>query len=204
MSSSWTRGTRHRRSDQHSSTRRCSAFAHCPASRLRERSTTCPSATDPHRLSISRDTRLSATRWRCKFGRSHPATCVPWGFRCCVDATSSRAMRRCCSSARTPRSCIGERTIRSDAAPPCRPCRRRCFGRWSESWATSSSGISLKPSRPRSTSTPASLMAGQRSSYGHRCRPPRSHSLPSQPSARSIREQPVGDIRTMVQVLDGN
>ena len=29
-------------------------------------------------------------------------------------------------------------------------------------------------------------MAGQRSSYGHRCRPPRSHSLPLQRSARSI------------------
>ena len=64
--------------------------------------------------------------------------------------------------------------------------RRRCFGRWSESWATSSSGTSLKPPRPRCTSTRASLMAGQRSSYGHRCRPPRSHSLPLRRSARSI------------------
>ena len=64
--------------------------------------------------------------------------------------------------------------------------RRRCFGRWSESWATSSSGISLKPPRPRCTSTRASRMAGRRSSCGHRCRPPRSHSLPLQRSARSI------------------
>ena len=115
-----------------------------------------------------------------------PATCGPWGFRCCVDATSSRATRRCCWSARTPRSCIGEQTIRSDAVQPCQPFRRRSFGRWSESWGTSSSGISLKPPRPRCTSTRASLMAGQRSPYGHRCRPPRSHSLPSQRSARSI------------------
>lgn len=30
-------------------------------------------------------------------------------------------------------ACIGERTIRSGAAPPCQPCRQRCFGRWSES-----------------------------------------------------------------------
>jgi hypothetical protein len=44
--------------------------AHWPASRLRERSTTCPSPTDPHRRSILKDTRLSATRWRSKFGRS--------------------------------------------------------------------------------------------------------------------------------------
>jgi putative ABC transport system permease protein len=30
---------------------------------------------------------------------------------------------------------VGEQTIRSDAVPPCRS-RRRCFGMWSESWAT--------------------------------------------------------------------
>ena len=65
--------------------------------------------------------RLSATRWPCRFGRSPPATCAPCGFRCCVDATSSTATRTCCSSAGTPRSCIGEPTIRSDAAPSCRP-----------------------------------------------------------------------------------
>ena len=29
-------------------------------------------------------------------GRSTPATCVPWGSRCSVDATSSRAMPGCC------------------------------------------------------------------------------------------------------------
>ena len=68
-----------------------------------------------------------------------------------------------------------------------RPCRRRCFVRWLESWATSSSGTSLKAPRPRCTTTRASRLAGRRSSYGHRCRPPRSPSPPLQRSARSIR-----------------
>ena len=40
------------------------------------------------------------------------------------------------------------------------PYRRRCFGRSSESWATSSSGISMKPPRPRCTSTRVSLWQG--------------------------------------------
>ena len=51
-----TRYPTRRRSAWHSSTRRCSAFARCPASRLRERSTTCRSPTDPRRRSSSRDT----------------------------------------------------------------------------------------------------------------------------------------------------
>ena len=63
---------------------------------------------------------------------------------------------------------------------------RRCFVRWLESWATSSSEISLKLRRPRCTCTPASRVAGRRLSYGHQCRPLRSHRLPSQRSARSI------------------
>jgi putative ABC transport system permease protein len=79
-----------------------------------------------------------------------------------------------------------ERTIRSGAAPLCQPCRRRFFGRWSESWATSSSGTSWRPPHPPCTSPPMRRMAGQRSPYGHRCRPPRWYSLSSQRSARSI------------------
>ena len=78
-----------------------------------------------------------------QFRQITPATCAPWGFRCCVDATFLTAMRTCCSSVRTPQSCIGEPTMRLDAAPAYRPCRRRCFVRWLESWGTSSSGTSL-------------------------------------------------------------
>ena len=150
----------------------------------------------------SRDTRLSASQSPCRFGKSLPATCVPWGFRCCVDATSSRAMRKCCSSVRTPRSAIGEPTIRSDAAPSCRPCRRRCSGRWLASWETSNSGVSLRALRPLCTSTRARSMDGRRWPYGRRCRRPRSH----RPAVAAIRaidpEQPVEQIRTMVQVRD--
>ena len=61
----------------------------------------------------------------------------------------------------------------------------------------------LKPPRPRCISTPASLMAGQRSSYGHQCRLPRSHSLPLPRSARSIRSSRSEISGPMVQVLDG-
>ena len=196
------RGTRRRRSDQHSSTRRCNAFGHFPASRLRERSTTCPSSTDPHRLSILRDTRLSATRWRCKFGRSPPATCVPCGFRCCVDATSSRAMRRCCSSVGTPRSSIGEQTIRSDAAPPCpfsKTVLRQVVGIVGD----------VKQRNLIEASTPT-VYFYTREPYGRATFAIRTSVPPAtlaQPAVAAIRaidpEQPVGDIRTMVQVLDG-
>ena len=104
-------GTRRRRNVRHFSTRRCSVYALCPASRRRERSTICPSLTDPGRRSRSRATRLSSRRWPCRFARSAPATCAPWGFRCCVAATSSTAMPKCCSSVETQRSCIGAETI---------------------------------------------------------------------------------------------
>lgn len=115
-----------------------------------------------------------------------PGYRAPSGFRYCMDATCLTAMRTCCSSVRTPQSCIGEPTTRLGAAPPYRRCRGRCFVRWLESWGTSSSGTSLKAPRPRCTSTRASRMAGRRLPYGRRCRPPRSHSPPSQPSAPSI------------------
>ena len=58
------------------------------------------------------------------------------------------------------RSCIGETTIRSDAARYYRPCRGRCFARSSESWATSSNGISSKAPRPPCTCTRASRIPG--------------------------------------------
>jgi hypothetical protein len=76
-------------------------------------------------------------------------------------------------------------TIRSGAVRPCR-FRRPYFDGSSESWATSSSEISLKPQRRRFTSTRANLMAGQRSPYGRRRRPPRSYSPPSRQFTRSI------------------
>ena len=99
------------------------------------------------------------------------------------DSGAARARRRrqrCRGAARQPgrrEAVLGSR--RSDRTPR-HPAasRRRCFGRWSESWATSSSGISSKALHPRCTTTRASRLAGRRSSYGRQCRPPRSHSLP--------------------------
>ena len=70
-------------------------------------------------------------------------------------------------------SCIGERRIRLGVPPRCR-FRRRCSGGWSGSLATSNSGASLSPPRPRCTSTRASRTARQRSRYGHLRHPSRS------------------------------
>ena len=82
-------------------------------------------------------------------------------------------------------------------------CRRRCFGRWSESWATSSSGTSLKAPRPRCTSTRASRH-GRATFVIRTSVPPATLAQPAVAAIRAIDpEQPVGDIRTMVQVLDG-
>ena len=137
-----------RHGGRHSLTRRCSAFEHCPASRLRERSTTCPSEMDPHRLSRSRDTRLSATRWQCRSGRS-PRLLACHGDpvlrgRDIVESDAEVLL----VSAEAAKLYWGADDP-MDAAPFYRPCRRRCFVRWLESSVTSSSGISLKPRRPR-------------------------------------------------------
>ncbi len=84
---------------------------------------------------------------------------------------------------------------------PCQPSRR-CFGRWSESWVTSSSEISLKPPTP-------TAYFYTREPYGRATFVLRTSVPPAtlaQPAVAAIRaidpEQPVGDIRTMVQVLD--
>ena len=115
-----------------------------------------------------------------------PATCAPWGFRCCVDATllDSDTDVLLISQEAAKLYWGADDAIGRRAKLPA--CRGRCIVRWLESWGTSSSGTLLKAPRPRCTSTrptsmprrrsPSDISAARHARSACRCSDPRDRS----------------------------